>query len=144
MILYLDTSALVKFYIKETFSDKVISSIANAEAVATHVIAFVETQATFARLLREGKLTLEQKNVIKENFIKDWENYLQLETPLTLLHHAAKLAETFALRPYDSVHLAAAHFLFKQVKQPIIFACFDHKLNQAADVLGLTLLITHS
>ncbi|MGF1614637.1 MAG: type II toxin-antitoxin system VapC family toxin [Gammaproteobacteria bacterium] len=60
----------------------------------------------------------------------------------SLVQRAADLAEAFALRAYDSVHLAAADFLFKQKVAPMTFACFDRRLNQAASVLGIPLLQT--
>ncbi|SRR5579883_1839468 len=137
MILYLDTSALVKAYITEEFSSTVLSKIQEADVVATHDIAFVEAYATFARLQREGKLTEEQVITIKQEFSCDWENYLQINTTPFLIKDAAELAEAFALRAYDSVHLAAAHYLQKSRNEPIQFASFDYKLNQAAKILGM-------
>lgn len=140
MILYLDTSALVKIYVDEAFRPNVLEAITSANIVATHVLSFVEAHAAFARLQREEKLSTKQLDGLKLNFTKDWENYLQVETVQFVLHQAASFAEVFALRAYDSVHLSAAHYLFKQGKQAVTFACFDRKLNQAAKVLGLELL----
>ena len=54
--------------------------------------------------------------------------------------HAANLTEMLSLRAYDSVHLAAADLLAKQSKQLVKFACFDHHLNKAANILGLLLV----
>ncbi|HHH13920.1 MAG TPA: hypothetical protein ENJ98_06750 [Thiolapillus brandeum] len=53
---------------------------------------------------------------------------------------ACLYAEAFALRAYDSVHLAAAKLLAERAEEPVCFACYDRKLNQAAEVLGLKLL----
>lgn len=39
---------------------------------------------------------------------RDWEAFYRVETTETLLRHAAGLAERFAQRENDSVHLAAA------------------------------------
>lgn len=139
MILYLDTSALVKAYVTEVFTSVILTQIKAAEAVASHTIAFVEAQATFARLQREGKINEAQLATIKHEFAADWDNYLQINITPSLITHAADLAEAFALRTYDSVHLAAAENLQKTLDQPIQFACFDHKLNKAANVLGMSL-----
>lgn len=140
MILYLDTSALVKAYISEKFSPDVITQIKHADIVATHRIAYIEAQAAFSRLKREKKLTEKELEATKRAFVKDWENYLQLENTQALMEHAVDLAEAFALRAYDSVHLAAAVLLSKQPNQSVMFACFDQHLNKAAKVLGLQLL----
>ncbi len=73
IILYLDTSALVKVYVEESYSDTVISAIAQADTVATHVISYVEAHAAFARLHRERIFTNEQFERVKREFVEDWE-----------------------------------------------------------------------
>lgn len=140
MILYLDTSALVKAYIVEEFSHEVMCNIKSADIISTHRIAFIEAHAAFARLNRENKLTNLDFRTTKQSFVTDWSNYLQIENTQTLMEHAVDLAEAFALRAYDSVHLAAAAMLLKQSSQMVIFACFDRHLNKAAKVLGMQLL----
>ena len=45
MILYLDTSAVVKLYADEIGSDQVRAGIAEAKVRATHLIAYAETLA---------------------------------------------------------------------------------------------------
>ena len=57
MILYLDTSALVKLYVEEVDSEKVTTWVGDAYAVATSLIAYVEARAAFARGWQEGVLT---------------------------------------------------------------------------------------
>lgn len=140
MILYLDTSALVKLYIEEVSQDRVLKAVAAADTVATNVVAYVETYATFARLQRENKLTQNQHEYLKNAFQEDWNSFLRIELIESVLRQAAKLTELLALRAYDSLHLATAQLLAKKSQSSVTFACFDHKLNQAADVLGLTLL----
>lgn len=139
MILYLDTSALVKLYISENHSADILMVVKKTNIVASHVIAYVEAQATFSRLKREKKLTNKSYDIVKNSFIQDWKNYLQIENTPTLLQHAADLAEAFGLRAYDSIHLATADTLRKESNQPVTFACFDRHLNKAAHVLGLIL-----
>jgi len=50
------------------------------------------------------------------------------------------VADAFALRAYDSVQLAAAHALQVNAEQPMTFACYDRRLNQAAQLLQLEVL----
>ncbi len=54
MILYLDTSALVKLYVRETGSVRVRNWLNKATAAATSVVAYAEARATFARLHRSA------------------------------------------------------------------------------------------
>ena len=140
MILYLDTSALVKAYITENASREVLAAMKQAKIVASHSFAYVEAHSTFSRIKREKKLNEQQYDSVTASFKKDWGNYLQIENTKILIEHAADLVEALALRAYDSVHLAAADMLSKKLKQNIIFACFDRQLNKAAHILGLSLL----
>lgn len=140
MILYLDTSALIKAYVTEEGTAEVLAAIGRADVIASHLIALVEANATFSRLSREHVLTEKQCQAVKHEFLHDWGNYVQVGLNQSLLQRAADLAEGFALRAYDSVHLAAADLLLKQAGVGVLFACFDRRLNQAAMVLGLPLI----
>lgn len=140
MILYLDTSALVKAYVEEDHSHQVLENMKIATVSASHKVAYVEARAAFARLQREHVLNETEWESLKHEFVTDWNNYLQIGTTQALLEQASNLAEAFALRAYDSVHLAAAQMLSEDSKETLIFACYDRKLNQAAGLLGLSIL----
>ena len=49
LILYLDTSALVKLYVRERGSARVRAQVGKADAIATSVVAYAEARAAFAR-----------------------------------------------------------------------------------------------
>jgi len=53
---------------------------------------------------------------------------------------AGRLADAFALPGCVSVQLAAAHQLSSSMEQSVTFACFDRRLNQAAQLLQLQVL----
>lgn len=137
MILYLDTSALVKLYIEEKSSEIVMTQVKSAETVATHIIAFVEARSAFARLYRESFLTEKQFDGLKASFSADWPNYLRMGSLPNVIERAANFSEAFSLRAYDSVHLASADHLQRSTGETICFGCFDRKLNQAAQTLGM-------
>ena len=141
MILYLDTSAFVKLYVDEPSRDRVQAAKAEALKVACHDIGYVELRAALARLEREGRLTSEEVNEIRTDFERDWRTLLTLEATQPLLRKAAEFAEYFALRAYDSVHLAAADYLFTVGNLEVQFACFDRRLNRAAAALGMRVLM---
>jgi len=54
VILFLDTSALVKLYLAETGTEALLGRIGNTAAAVFH-LTYGETYATFARRLREGR-----------------------------------------------------------------------------------------
>ncbi|MEK7696897.1 MAG: type II toxin-antitoxin system VapC family toxin, partial [Pseudomonadota bacterium] len=61
MILYLDTSALVKLYVREAGSGEVKKLARESAALATSIVAYAEVRAAFARLMREG-VTVEKRH----------------------------------------------------------------------------------
>lgn len=140
MLLYLDTSALVKLYVQEESSEQVSAYYEQASGVGSHQIAFIEFHAALARRHREGDIRNSAFEAAKQSFVSHWADYLHVQTDQALLNHAAEFAEAFALRAYDSVHLAAAHYLHQQSQEPVYFACFDKRLNLAAKMLGVALI----
>lgn len=49
-----------------------------------------------------------------------------------------EFAETFALRGYDSVQLAAARTLRETAGEEVQFGCFEMRLGKAARILGMS------
>lgn len=140
MILYLDTSAVVKLYVSELHEDIVLSAFREAQVKATHVLAHVETWSAFARLHRTGKLSARQWKGVRKEFTSDWTNYLQIMADEPNIQRAAELVEGFELRAYDGLHLAAADYLRTNATAEVTFGCFDQQLNRAARTLGLRVL----
>lgn len=142
MLVYLDTSALVKLYIEEAHSEQIAALCEQAETIASQQIAFVEFHAAIARRHRDGDVDNEQFEAYKQEFAKDRIDYLHVNTDHELMQSASELAEAFALRAYDSVHLAAARHLQHYGKLSVMFACFDKRLNLAAKTLGMQTIRT--
>jgi predicted nucleic acid-binding protein len=140
VILYLDTSALVKLYVPETDSAMVKQLLDAAEMSSTSRIAYAEARAAFARKRREQAVTLRDYRTIVQDFDNDWESFFIVDVSEALIKRAGQVAETFALRGYDAVHLASAVIVGEQGNQTVRFACFDEKLSRAARRQGLTVL----
>lgn len=138
MILYLDTSALVKLYVPEPDSALIQQSVDAAELSSTSRIAYVEARAAFARKRRERAVTPRDYQTIVQDFADDWETFFIVDVSDALTKRAGQLAERFALRGYDAIHLASAVIVGEQGTQPVRFACFDEKLSRAARRQGLT------
>jgi predicted nucleic acid-binding protein len=140
MILYLDSSALVKLYIAEPGSDLVSASIAEATATYTHLIAYVEVRAAFAKALRVGLETAEGLVGHKREFETTWQQLDVVLPDETTVRRAGDLAEQFGLRGYDSVHLSAAESIWRQTDPgaDFRFCAFDRALTDAARSIGLS------
>lgn len=133
MTLYLDTSSLVKLYVKESGSEDVAALVAAADVVATSVVAYAEARAAFARLRREGSLTPAGFGVAKRAFESDWPSYLALDVSSAIAREAGELAERFALRGFDAVHLASfAEVARRAGVTDTRFSSFDDRLTLAA------------
>ncbi len=109
MILYLDTSALVKLYAEESGSDEVREAVKEARATAVSEICYVEARSALARREREGSFSEEEHDVAVEQLRRDFEEVYVLR-PVTggIVSLAGELARRHALRAYDAVHLATA------------------------------------
>lgn len=136
-MLYLDTSALVKLYLDEPGRKAVTAAVSSEAIVATQEIAYIEANAAFARAERERRLDNAQLERLRSDFHRDWPNYLVLKISQPLLERAVKLVDSFALRAYDAIHLAAAQTLALETEGQLAFACFDRRLNRAAELLGM-------
>ena len=136
-MLYCDTSALLKLYIQEVQSERLKLAVAEAETVGVCRIAWAEA---FAALARRARQVPEDRSVIeaaKAALTADWQHYVVLEVSQSVVERAGDYADTFALRGYDSVQLAAAFEAGQVAETRIDFACFDVRLNKAAEILGM-------
>jgi predicted nucleic acid-binding protein len=132
MIVYLDTSSLVKLYVEEEGSDEVRQLVGEAEAVATSAVAYPEARAAFARLRRERHLTPSQHRRIRAALDADWPRYVAVHVSAAVCTHAGDLAERHALRGFDAVHLASYLALAEGAAAELDFSSFDRSLERAA------------
>ena len=137
MILYLDTSALVKLYIDEPGSKEVKAAVEAARIVSTSRIAYVEARAGFARKFREGELTREEHDQMVKDLEEDWENYFIMEVSEGVVKLGGELAERHPLRGFDAIHLASSLLLRDRTRLDVSFSCFDERLKSAAQAEGL-------
>ncbi len=137
MILYLDTSALVKRYVVEQGTTAVTHLIAQADIVGTAVITRAEMAAAFAKAARVGALLRDEAYMVLQQFRAHWPALVRLQASEALMARADTLAWQLNLRGYDAVHLAAALAWQEEMSQIITLATFDHQLWTAAQDSGL-------
>lgn len=138
MILFCDTSALVKLYILEDSSREMQTLAAAATTIAVCRIAWAEMMAALARRAREFPSDAEEIEAVRSRLRTDWPQYAVVEITQPLVELAGEFADTFALRGYDSVQLAAARTLQDSAGEEVQFACFDIRLGKAARILGMS------
>jgi predicted nucleic acid-binding protein len=110
------------------------------DAIGVCRISWAETMAALARLQREDPVCNEDLEQARQHLIQSWKTFTIVEVSQPMVETAGRFADVFALRGYDSVQLAAAHELHINAEQSVLFACYDRRLNQAAQLLQLEVL----
>jgi predicted nucleic acid-binding protein len=136
VILFLETSDLVKLYVREKDSEKVRERVRAAEAVATSVLAYAEARAAFARKLREKGITEEAHKAIKGTLDRDWPSYFVMNVSAGTARAAGDLAEKHGLRGFDALHLASAVEIRAAGASGLRFSTADARLRTAARAEG--------
>jgi uncharacterized protein len=140
VIVYLDTSALVKLYVQEVGSRQVRLAVARADLVATSLVAYVEARSAFARKHRLANIDDASLKRHKHEFEQGWNRLDRLPVDATTIRRAGDLAEQYRLKAYDALHLATVDLMEVTLRSSVRFACFDDALNRAAARLGFTLI----
>jgi predicted nucleic acid-binding protein len=133
VILYLDTSSLIKLYVEEPDTPEVERQFDEALLVCTSVVAYAEARSALARLCREGSLSPAEHARTKANLDQSWVHYLMVDVTPEVWRAAGDLAEAHALRGFDSIHLASfLHLIRTDLGEPVQFSSFDDRLRQAS------------
>lgn len=137
MTLYLDTSVIVKLYIREDDSDDVVAAVADATTVATSVLAYPEACAAFERRRRAKGVSPAALKAARQAFEADWSSWIAVGIDSDLMHHSARLAEKYGLRAADAVHLSSfERILATADDDDVRFLCADDRLRKAARNIG--------
>ncbi len=137
VVLYLDTSALVKHYVWEPGSEEVDRILADAQWAGASLLARVELEAAFAKYVRMALLPESEARSLLVGFRMDWERLTHLHPDPWMTDLASELVWRYGLRGYDAVHLASALRWQDAALHPVTFATFDRKLWRAAADAGL-------
>jgi len=136
-MIYFDSSALVKRYLREKGTELVKSIIGAAEVVSTSKLTYPETLSAFARKLRAGEIEKKPFQVALEQFQDDWKRLLVIEFHDQLLDVIRALMQKYALKGADSVHLSSALWLEEALKENVTFITSDGNLLKAAEAENL-------
>ena len=137
MTLYLDTSVIVKLYIREDDSDDVAAEVAGAAVVATSWLAYPEVCAAFERRRRDRSVSPAALKAVRQAFEADWTSWIAVGIDTDLVRHSARLAEKHGLRAADAVHLASFERILATAEdEDVRFLCADDRLGKAARSLG--------
>jgi len=140
LILYFDSSALVKRYVEEQGSSDVLDWMDDSELNGTVLVTRAEVAAAITRAVRRQVVSQEDARQFLELFHKEWRNYTRLPITEALVARADALACEHNLRGYDAVHLAAALTWQELLELPVTLVTYDRELAEAARTLGMAVL----
>ncbi len=140
MLLFCDTSALIKLLIDEPDSAQIHQASERAGLIAACRITWAEAMAAMARRQRDDPTSADDIETARQRLSMLWSSFTIVEVSQKLVEAAGRFADGFALKGYDSVQLAAAHELHLNTEQKVLFACYDRRLKQAAQLLQLDVM----
>lgn len=126
MIVYADSSALVKLVVAEPESRELLRALDGYEAVVSSELAVVEVTRAAGRAAGDG-------GVARAGVVLDTVHLLRLDRPV--LDRAARLGPA-QLRSLDAIHVASA----LELGAPLEFVGYDDRLLAAAAASGLRTL----
>ena len=134
MIVYFDTSALLPLVIEEPGSLIASRLWDDAERVVSSRLTYAQSRAALAMALRMKRLDEQDLRSAVDAFEVVHDQLQLVEVTEALVRRAGVLAEEFALRGYDSVHLASAEEI---ADEDVVLAAGDRDLLSAAGALGI-------
>lgn len=141
---FLDTSAVVKAYIRERGSETVQAAFERlAGSLFLSELVMVESMACFARLRRKREISTRTYRTARNDFLTDLTTRYRV-LPLPSVVFDAALAALHTLRERgigapDAVHVCAAEWLQSLVPgETVLFMCSDEKLRKAASSRGFS------
>lgn len=132
---FLDTSALVKLYVQEPGTDRLLSLISDRpeNRFAVLAISVVEIRSAIRRRQRAGDIEIEAATAILENVQSHLETrFIRQAVNETVIDTALEMIDRYTLRAHDAVQLAGCLVLCAITAEAFTFICSDHRLLEAA------------
>ena len=135
-MIYLDSSALVKRYVRERGGAALEKRLAGGFRLFTSAITYAEVHAALARKYSGTGKEQDQLRRVRKNFERDWLEIEEVEVTPETLSPVPAIVEAAPLRGMDAIHLAAAVWLDRKLGEKAEFVVSDGKLLKAARQFG--------
>lgn len=129
MVVYLDSSALVKLVVREPETSALLGAVDDAELLVSSIVAAVEVPRAAGRLADRHEVVVE-----RAEHVIDGVELLWLDTGIV---SAASRLSPVQLRSLDAIHLASALSLGRDLTS---FVAYDRRLLEAAREHALPVL----
>lgn len=139
-MIYWDTSALIKFFVREAGTEQVKDLIEKDPHVVISKIAFSEAHSALARRKREKVLPKEDYQKTVRRWNRFWKSCLIVELSDEILSSTERSIMNYPLRGFDAIHLASAIFFRSSIDSSLKFACSDNCLLEVAEKEGFPII----
>ena len=134
-ILAVDTSALVRRYVRAAGHGLVTEAMAEADTWCASALARAET----LHALHHVAVSPGQHDRLWHALRTDWDRFHVVPLDDRCLARAVEIGATFRVRSVDALHLAAAD----RLPRPVRYLTFDRRQIPAAAGLGFEVLAPH-
>ncbi|MBX7115364.1 MAG: type II toxin-antitoxin system VapC family toxin [Myxococcaceae bacterium] len=141
MIHFLDSSALVKRYVREPGTERISTLFRGRKEIAASRLAEVEVASALSRRSRKGDLPAEVARRHHRELLVDLSELRLVEIREPVLKLAGELVWRRSLRAYDALQLASALRLSQATGIAVTFWCADETLCEAASAEGLKMQV---
>jgi uncharacterized protein len=132
---FLDTSALVKLYVQEPGTDRLLPLVGDQSEnrFAVLAISVVELRSAIRRRQRAGDIEASVAIAVFEAVQMHMESrFLRQAVNDTVIDTALEMIDRYALRAYDAVQLAGCLAICRTAAEAFTFVCSDQRLLEAA------------
>jgi hypothetical protein len=132
---FLDASALVKLYVQEPGTDRLLPLVSNQpeNRFAVLAISAVEFHSAIRRRQRAGDIDATVAASLLEALQSHMESrFIRQMVNDPVIDTAKEMIDRYVLRAYDAVQLAGCLVLCAIAAESFTFVCSDHRLLDAA------------
>jgi uncharacterized protein len=130
--LYVDTSALVRRYLRDRHSPVVVHAMAGDDAWCASALARTEAQLA----LHRASVSARQQGELWRDLRDEWDAFWVVPMDDRCMARAVEIGATYGVRIVDAIHLAAAG----RLPGPVRYLTFERQQIPAADALGFEVL----
>jgi predicted nucleic acid-binding protein len=135
---YLDSSVLVKRYVKERGTREIDRLFDEQRTLLTSSIAWSECLAALSRKRHDGSLSVRGHDRASTAMAAEWRSLNEIGVTREIRERVRELLSRAPLRGMDAIHLASALWAEARLGGEVVLYCSDKRLVRAARSLGLT------
>lgn len=132
MTLYVDTSALVRRYVRDRHLPMVLDAMGGDDAWCASALVRTEAQLALHRAAGSSQQQRELWRLLRD----DWDAFWVVPMDERCMARAVEVGATYGLRTVDAIHLAAAG----RLPGPVRYLTLDRQQIPAAAALGFEVL----